>query len=33
MAASVVAILPTMLLFFTLQRFIVQSVKLSGLKG
>ena len=33
MAASVVAILPTMILFFTLQRFIVQSVKLSGLKG
>ncbi len=33
MAASVVAVLPTMLLFFTLQRFIVQSVKLSGLKG
>lgn len=33
MAASVVAILPTLILFFTLQRFIVQSVKLSGLKG
>jgi multiple sugar transport system permease protein len=33
MAASVVAVLPTMALFFTLQRFIVQSVKLSGLKG
>lgn len=33
MAASVVAVLPTMILFFTLQRFIVQSVKLSGLKG
>jgi multiple sugar transport system permease protein len=33
MAASVVAILPTLILFFTLQRFIVQSAKLSGLKG
>ncbi|MEW6578939.1 MAG: carbohydrate ABC transporter permease [Chloroflexota bacterium] len=33
MAASVVAILPTLFLFFTLQRFIVQSAKLSGLKG
>jgi multiple sugar transport system permease protein len=33
MAASVVAILPTLILFFGLQRFIVASVKLSGLKG
>jgi multiple sugar transport system permease protein len=33
MAASVVAVLPTLFLFFTLQRFIVQSAKLSGLKG
>jgi multiple sugar transport system permease protein len=33
MAASVVAVLPTLILFFTLQRFIVQSAKLSGLKG
>jgi multiple sugar transport system permease protein len=33
MAASVVAIIPTLILFFTLQRFIVQSAKLSGLKG
>lgn len=33
MAASVVAILPTLILFFGLQRFIVASVKLTGLKG
>lgn len=33
MAASVVAVIPTLILFFTLQRFIVQSAKLSGLKG
>jgi len=33
MAASVVGVLPTLLLFFTLQRFIVASAKLSGLKG
>ncbi|MCZ7539596.1 MAG: carbohydrate ABC transporter permease [Anaerolineae bacterium] len=33
MAASVVAVIPTLFLFFTLQRFIVQSAKLSGLKG
>ncbi len=33
MAASVIAILPTLILFFALQRFIVQSVKMSGLKG
>jgi multiple sugar transport system permease protein len=33
MAASVVAILPTLALFFGLQRFIVASVKLTGLKG
>lgn len=33
MAASVIAILPTLILFFSLQRHIVASVKLSGLKG
>ncbi len=33
MAASVIAIIPTLLLFFTLQRFIVESVKMTGLKG
>jgi multiple sugar transport system permease protein len=33
MAASVVAILPTLFLFFGLQRFIVASVKMTGLKG
>ena len=33
MAASVIAILPTLFLFFGLQRFIVASVKLTGLKG
>jgi multiple sugar transport system permease protein len=33
MAASVVAVLPTLALFFGLQRFIVASVKMSGLKG
>ncbi|MFO7320740.1 MAG: carbohydrate ABC transporter permease [Chloroflexota bacterium] len=33
MAASVIAILPTLLLFFGLQRFIVESVKMTGLKG
>lgn len=33
MAASVVAILPTLGLFFGLQRFIVASVKMTGLKG
>lgn len=33
MAASVVAILPTLALFFGLQRFIVASVKMTGLKG
>ncbi|GAB4443359.1 MAG: carbohydrate ABC transporter permease [Anaerolineae bacterium] len=33
MAASVIAILPTLILFFALQRFIVDSVKMSGLKG
>ena len=33
MAASVVAVLPTLALFFGLQRFIVASVKLTGLKG
>ncbi len=33
MAASVVAIIPTLLLFFGLQRFIVESVKMTGLKG
>jgi multiple sugar transport system permease protein len=33
MAASVVAVLPTLSLFFGLQRFIVASVKMSGLKG
>ncbi|GFP22339.1 multiple sugar transport system permease protein, partial [Candidatus Hakubella thermalkaliphila] len=33
MAASTVAILPTLILFFSLQRFIVRSVKMSGLKG
>lgn len=33
MAASVIAILPTLALFFGLQRFIVASVKMTGLKG
>lgn len=33
MAASVIAILPTLALFFSLQRFIVESVKMTGLKG
>lgn len=33
MAASVVAIIPTMALFFLLQRFIVASAKMTGLKG
>jgi multiple sugar transport system permease protein len=33
MAASVIAVLPTLILFFALQRFIVASVKMSGLKG
>lgn len=33
MAASVIAILPTLVLFFGLQRFIVASVKMTGLKG
>jgi multiple sugar transport system permease protein len=33
MAASVIAVLPTLVLFFGLQRFIVASVKLTGLKG
>jgi multiple sugar transport system permease protein len=33
MAASVIAVLPTLTLFFALQRFIVESVKMSGLKG
>jgi multiple sugar transport system permease protein len=33
MAAAVIAILPTLALFFGLQRFIVASVKMTGLKG
>ncbi|MBV9674025.1 MAG: carbohydrate ABC transporter permease [Verrucomicrobia bacterium] len=33
MAASVVAILPTLILFFILQRFIVASARMAGLKG
>lgn len=33
MAASIIAILPTLALFFSLQRFIVESVKMTGLKG
>ncbi len=33
MAASVIAVLPTLVLFFSLQRFIVASVKMTGLKG
>lgn len=33
MAASVIAILPTLALFFGLQRFIVESVKMTGIKG
>jgi len=33
MAASVVAIVPTMALFFLLQRFIVASARMTGLKG
>lgn len=33
MAASVISILPTLALFFGLQRFIVESVKMTGIKG
>ena len=33
MAASVLAVLPTLALFFALQRFIIASVKMTGLKG
>jgi multiple sugar transport system permease protein len=33
MAGSTIAILPTLILFFSLQRFIVRSVKMTGLKG
>lgn len=33
MAGSVVAVIPTLFLFFTLQRFIVTSIKMTGLKG
>jgi len=33
MAASVISIVPTLLLFFVLQRHIVESVKMAGLKG
>jgi multiple sugar transport system permease protein len=33
MAASVISILPTLALFFGLQRYIVESVKMTGLKG
>ncbi len=33
MAASVVSIIPTLILFFGLQRYIVESVKMTGLKG
>ncbi len=33
MAGSVVAVLPTLILFFSLQRFIVRSIKMTGLKG
>lgn len=33
MSGSVIGVLPTLILFFTLQRFIVSSIKLSGLKG
>ena len=33
MAASVLAILPTLLLFFFFQRFIIESMAISGVKG
>ncbi len=33
MAASVLAVMPTLALFFALQRFIIASVKMTGLKG
>jgi multiple sugar transport system permease protein len=33
MAASLIAILPTLFLFFLLQRFIVASARMTGLKG
>lgn len=33
MAGSTIAILPTLILFFSLQRFIVRSIKMTGLKG
>lgn len=33
MAGSVVAVIPTLVLFFSLQRFIVRSIKMTGLKG
>ena len=33
LAASTVAIIPTLTLYFVLQRFIVRSIKMTGLKG
>ena len=33
MAASVIAMLPTLLLFFFFQRYIIESMALSGVKG
>ena len=33
MAASTLAALPTLLLFFVLQRRLVEGIKLTGLKG
>lgn len=33
MAASVLAILPTLLLFFFFQRYIIESIAVSGVKG
>lgn len=33
LAGSTIAILPTLILFFALQRFIVRSIKMTGLKG
>lgn len=33
MAASVLSILPTLLLFFFFQRYIIESVAISGVKG
>ena len=33
MAAGVIAVAPTILLFFVLQKYLVEGVKMSGLKS